>query len=228
LERSGDNERLATLFAKIFLISLVLNFFGLRPTTFFLFLPKISLVSLALDGAADFLQWMAQYFPFLHFGLTALVHLVPALVMATHLTIYTKIILYRINRYNNFTTYSRYTHPIKMTKLKARPESPWHSQAPIKSADREEVLSHCGKKCFLMPEQKKFPICKMCSKNTCQCKPDCKGLRAAKIRAGQWGYEAVKQKAMKIYEEQGCASKLAKKKKFGNASLPKKRKIVLY
>lgn len=69
-------------------------------------------------------------------------------------------------------------------------EKKWSEIAPKSRKERTDLANKCGKsKCFLSPEDLKFPICDQ------SCNVSCKGLRAAKSRARQWGYIEVGKKA---------------------------------
>ncbi|MFW6281562.1 MAG: hypothetical protein ACOC1O_02050 [bacterium] len=68
---------------------------------------------------------------------------------------------------------------------------------------REEMYEKYGEKAFLMPDERKFPVVH----------PDtgeynCKLIYAARIRAAQHGYEEVEEKAIELYNEQGCEEKI--------------------
>jgi hypothetical protein len=65
-------------------------------------------------------------------------------------------------------------------RRKSRSKKGWAKRAPRGRA-RTRMLKKCGKKCFLGPK-KSFPIC---AKRTC--KINRKGVKAAYIRAKQWG-----------------------------------------
>ena len=77
----------------------------------------------------------------------------------------------------------------------------WSKHAPKKTSDRKELMSNCGKKCFLKPEKMKFPVCRK------DCSVDCKGLVASRIRARQWGYPEVDKKVTQYYKKHGCSKK---------------------
>jgi hypothetical protein len=62
---------------------------------------------------------------------------------------------------------------------------------------RTVMLKYCGKKCFLGPK-KSFPICK---KNTC--KVSSKGVYSAYIRARQYKYAGISNKAKKMLIKMG-------------------------
>jgi hypothetical protein len=61
----------------------------------------------------------------------------------------------------------------------------WKQASPQRGTPRKKLLEECGKKCFLIPDKKKFPICKKCSRGKCDCKPDCRAILSAKRRAHQ-------------------------------------------
>lgn len=76
----------------------------------------------------------------------------------------------------------------------------WTKIAPKQGKERTSMLRKCGSKCFLLPSEKKFPICTPGS-----CRVNCKGLAAAKIRASQWGYNNVRSKAQHKGVKAGCS-----------------------
>lgn len=101
----------------------------------------------------------------------------------------------------------------KSTKPHVAPKTSWSKDAPKRGAEREELAHGCGERCFLMPSQRKFPICSRCgSGGVCSCAPSCAGLRAAMIRSAQWGYDGVHTKAKRMYAKQGCSAAAAKHK----------------
>jgi len=81
----------------------------------------------------------------------------------------------------------------------------WDAISPRTGEERQTVRSNCGRKCFLMPAQMKFPICRSCGRSHCSCAPDCSALKAAVIRSGQWGYQGVHRRARKMFDDLGCA-----------------------
>jgi hypothetical protein len=84
----------------------------------------------------------------------------------------------------------------------------WESKKPKTKKEREEVLNKYGRSCFLIPDKLKFPIC-----NKSDGAYNCKGLKAASSRAGQWGYKKVLEKSKKITEKLNCYSTKNKSKK---------------
>lgn len=89
----------------------------------------------------------------------------------------------------------------------------WSEKAPKKGKQREQLAKSCGGKCFLMPEKRKFPVCARCNGSVCTCKPSCEGLKAARIRAAQYHYTQVKERADKLLAEHGCSQAKKKKKR---------------
>ena len=86
------------------------------------------------------------------------------------------------------------------TFMGGSPAKGWHADAPLSTSEREQVLDKCGKKCFLGEVSRnaktgkltaKFPVCKKCKNNHCDCKIDDRGLAAAKMRAREWKYPSV-------------------------------------
>ena len=82
-------------------------------------------------------------------------------------------------------------------KNKSKPTKGWHNDAPKSKTEKDDVLNKCGSKCFLNPSEKKFPIC---SKNM-SCKLDCRGILSAKVRARQWKYNNIGDKADTLYKK---------------------------
>ncbi len=79
----------------------------------------------------------------------------------------------------------------------------WGAAAPQRGKERHELMHACGRECFLKPDTEGFPICAALREGN-GCKVDCRGIIAAKVRAGEWKYSDVI-KATKILEkEYGC------------------------
>ena len=74
----------------------------------------------------------------------------------------------------------------------------WAADAPQDGRPRETLLKKCGKKCFLVPKHKAFPVCAKCSKGKCDCQLDCRGVVSAKVRARQYHYPLIAAKASKL------------------------------
>lgn len=62
----------------------------------------------------------------------------------------------------------------------------WKVASPARGRERSTMKKKCGSKCFLSPAKNGYPIC---ARNTC--KPDCRGIISAKVRAGQYKDTAV-------------------------------------
>jgi len=78
-----------------------------------------------------------------------------------------------------------------MSKNKTRKWKGWKKEKPGYK-ERTEMLTRCGKKCFL-GQNKSYPICK---KNTCR--KSKKGIWAAYIRSRQYHKNTISDKARKI------------------------------
>ncbi len=92
---------------------------------------------------------------------------------------------------------------MKLTKRQlASPTRGWRHQRPKSINQRRALLQKCGERCFLMPETLKFPIC-----SEKKCKVSCKGVVSAKVRAGQWKYDDVYEKASQLIEQLKCTKK---------------------
>jgi len=81
----------------------------------------------------------------------------------------------------------------------------WRSRAPQKGKPREILHDACGDAAFLLPKDLKFPIMPKCGngkeKSKCKCKIDCGGVRAALIRAKQFGYTHVAAAAEQLLKD---------------------------
>lgn len=69
------------------------------------------------------------------------------------------------------------------------------------------MIHRCGSSCFLLPQELKFPVCRMsrrCTKEQGQgcggCVIDRRGVIAARFRAKQWGYTEVEKKADRLLD----------------------------
>ena len=77
----------------------------------------------------------------------------------------------------------------------------WDARSPTRGKERQQLHDQCGDKCFLLPESKKFPICASPRMGKTRCELDCQGVLSSYIRARQWKYDEVAQKAEKILEK---------------------------
>ena len=79
----------------------------------------------------------------------------------------------------------------------------WSGRKPTRGKERHQLMQECGKECFLLPEQEKFPICqspRMTGKVS-NCTKDCGGIQSALIRARQYKYDDVAEKAKELLKE---------------------------
>jgi hypothetical protein len=79
----------------------------------------------------------------------------------------------------------------------------WAAAAPQKGRERSELKAKCGDQCFLKPDNKGFPICPAPRLGQ-GCKVDCRGIIAAKVRAGEWNYKHVEEAAAKLAKKYNC------------------------
>lgn len=80
---------------------------------------------------------------------------------------------------------------MKALNKRAKSTGGWQRNAPRTKGERRALLARCGARAFLQPAKLKFPIMRKGG----PCVPDCEGLRAAKLRAAQYGHRAVEKKA---------------------------------
>jgi hypothetical protein len=72
----------------------------------------------------------------------------------------------------------------------------WSTVFPRQGRERRTLYKACGQKCFLgKPTYGSkggfkigFPICRRCVGSQCECRPDARGVSAAKHRASQYGH----------------------------------------
>jgi hypothetical protein len=79
----------------------------------------------------------------------------------------------------------------------------WASRSPTRGAERHQLKKDCGNKCFLLPGEEKFPICQSprMTGGVSNCTPDCTGIESAYIRARQYKYDDVAEKAKALLKE---------------------------
>lgn len=80
----------------------------------------------------------------------------------------------------------------------------WSTKSPRRGVERQQLKKKCGDKCFLLPEQLKFPICND------DCTYNCSGIVAAKVRAAQHKYDDVYRMADILIKELKCTKKSMK------------------
>lgn len=97
----------------------------------------------------------------------------------------------------------------------------WKEAAPKKGLARKALMKQCGPKAFLNPLQLKFPVVAQGDKT---CKPDCRGVQSALVRARQWSYKRTAAKAEKMLTDLKCPSRaglLIKKKRVLKSAIKK-------
>ena len=89
-----------------------------------------------------------------------------------------------------------------------RSSTPWGQRKPQTTSDRKLLYETCGDDCFLIPNALKFPICnKIQEKGKKKCVYNCRGLKGASSRAGEWKYKNVLEKSKRLTKELDCYSK---------------------
>ena len=68
----------------------------------------------------------------------------------------------------------------------------WAAAAPQRGKERQDLFKRCGAKCFLKPGDLGFPVC-LPLRESKGCNVDCRGITAAKVRAGQYHYPIISQ-----------------------------------
>lgn len=93
----------------------------------------------------------------------------------------------------------------RATHVKARSTKGWQKAAPKTREARRKLFERCGAEAFLKPNRanpgmSKFPI--MAKSGACAV--DCRALRIALTRAGQYRYPEVARKAERLGREVKC------------------------
>lgn len=79
----------------------------------------------------------------------------------------------------------------------------WGTKKPHKVGQKDYIKKNCGESCFLMPQFNKFPICN----KTLPCTYNCRGLKAASSRAGEWKYLDILEKSKQLTKKFDCYKK---------------------
>lgn len=80
----------------------------------------------------------------------------------------------------------------------------WKEKKPHSKKERKDLMEKCGEECFLIPSRNKFPICNKITDEHSECSYNCKGLKAASSRAGEWGYKRVLKTSKRLTKELDC------------------------
>ena len=89
-------------------------------------------------------------------------------------------------------------------------DGPWGQSKPTSVEQRRSLKEECGDSCFLIAgtTTPKFPVCNKLppSSNTKdpRCTYNCKGIKGAASRAGEWKYKKVLEEARKLGHRSGC------------------------
>lgn len=108
-----------------------------------------------------------------------------------------------------------------------RSDISWKDKKPHSKKQRKDLMEKCGEECFLIPSRKKFPICNKITDKNSECSYNCRGLKAASSRAGEWGYKKVLKTSKRLTKELDCYKGKGEKKEIVKKDeTPKKKKVV--
>ena len=108
-----------------------------------------------------------------------------------------------------------------------RSDISWKDKKPHSKKERKDLMEKCGEECFLIPSRKKFPICNKITDKNSECSYNCRGLKAASSRAGEWGYKKVLKTSKRLTKELDCyKGKPEKKEIVKKKETSKKKKVV--
>lgn len=88
-----------------------------------------------------------------------------------------------------------------------RENTPWEQKKPHSMKERRTLFDRCGEDAFLLPKALKFPIANKIDKKSSSCTYNCRGLKAASSRAGEWKYKNVLEKSKRLTKELDCYKK---------------------
>ena len=91
----------------------------------------------------------------------------------------------------------------KVMKNKNSPTRGWAAMSPQRGTERHLLKEKCGNKAFLIPDEEKFPVMPALRVSD-DCEYSCQGINSAIVRACQYNYLDVAEKAQKL-GEQHCA-----------------------
>lgn len=88
-----------------------------------------------------------------------------------------------------------------------RQQTAWGNKKPQSVGQRRMIKDECGSSCFLYStttktgkDKLKFPVCN----KKLPCTYNCRGIRAAAARAGEWKYEKVLETAKTLRKKLNC------------------------
>ena len=93
-----------------------------------------------------------------------------------------------------------------------RTDVKWEEKKPHTAKERKMLHERCGDDAFLLPSALKFPICNKITKKEDACTYNCRGLKGASSRAGEWKYKNVLKKSKALTAQLGCYKQKVKKK----------------
>lgn len=99
---------------------------------------------------------------------------------------------------DNYAKYKKSTRKYKQLE-KRSPTRGWAAMSPHRGTERHLLKEKCGNKAFLMPEDEKFPVMPALRVSD-NCEYNCQGINSAIVRACQYNYLDVAEKAQKLGE----------------------------
>ena len=85
-----------------------------------------------------------------------------------------------------------------------RSDVKWGEKKPHTRKERKMLHEKCGDDAFLLPTALKFPICNKMTNKKDKCTYNCRGLKGASSRAGEWKYKNVLKKSKAMTKQLGC------------------------
>ena len=79
----------------------------------------------------------------------------------------------------------------------------WAARSPTRGSERHQLKKECGNECFLLPDQEKFPVCQSprMTGGVSDCRVDCGAAQSALVRARQYNYDDVAEKAKALLQQ---------------------------
>lgn len=84
----------------------------------------------------------------------------------------------------------------------------WTEKQPSRTSERRRLLETCGKSCFMMPQELKFPVC---NKKAPPCTYNQRGITAAYVRARQFKYQDVANNVEALRQKLGLKTAVSKR-----------------
>ncbi len=83
-------------------------------------------------------------------------------------------------------------------------EMDWNHNGPKTLKDKQDLYQTCGNPCFMNTTDPNYAVCRKCTKDMCNCYPDCAGLMHVKRLAASQGNRQVENAALNLASQIGC------------------------